>query len=70
MILLDGNGLMKKSRDINGGNIVKYTLVKIREQKQKTDFIPLIDRKRTVGRPTHDYSNVAGWNFDGKNAGC
>ena len=70
MILLDGNGLAKKSQDINGGDVVKYTLVKIREQKQKTDFIPLVDRKRTVGKPTHDYSNVAGWNFEGKNTGC
>lgn len=66
MILLDGNGLANKNQDTNGGDVVKYTLVKIREQKQKTDFIPLLDRKRTVGRPTHDYSNVAGWNFDGK----
>ena len=66
MILLDGNGLAKKSRDINGDNIMKYTLIKIREQKRRTDFIPLINRKRTVGKPTHDYSNVAGWNFDKK----
>lgn len=66
MILLDGNGLAKKSRDINGGDIVKINLIRTREQKRKTDFIPLMDRKRTVGRPTHDYSNVAGWNFDGK----
>ena len=70
MILLDGNGLAKKSRDINGDDIVKYTLVKIREQKRKTDFIHLMDRKRTIGRPTHDYSNVAGRNFDGKKTGC
>lgn len=49
---------------------MKYTLIKIREQKRRTDFIPLIDRKRTMDRPTHDYSNVAGWNFDGKSAGC
>ena len=45
---------------------VKIRLMRIREQKRKTDFIPLIDRKRTIGRPTHDYSNVAGWNFNGK----
>ena len=45
---------------------MKYTLIKIREQKRRTDFIPLINRKRTVGKPTHDYSNVAGWNFDKK----
>lgn len=45
---------------------MKIRLMRIREQKRKTDFIPLIDRKRTVRRPTHDYSNVAGWNFDGK----
>lgn len=45
---------------------VKINLIRTREQKRKTDFIPLMDRKRTVGRPTHDYSNVAGWNFDGK----
>lgn len=70
MILCAGNGLAKKSRDINGGDVMKYTLIKIREQKRRTDFIPLIDRKRTMDRPTHDYSNVAGWNFDGKSAGC
>ena len=44
---------------------VKIRLMRIRE-KTKTDFIPLIDRKRTIGRPIHDYSNVAGWNFNGK----
>ena len=44
---------------------VKIRLMRIRE-KTKTDFIPLIDRKRTIGILTHDYSNVAGWNFDGK----
>lgn len=70
MILSDGNGLAKKSRDINGDDVMKYTLIKIREQKRRTDFIPLIDRKRTLDRSTHDYSNVAGWNFNGKSAGC
>lgn len=70
MILCDGNGLAKKSQDINGDDVMKYTLIKIREQKQKTDFIHLMDRKRTLDRPTHDYSNVAGWNFNGKSAGC
>lgn len=44
---------------------VKIRLMRIRE-KTKTDFIPLIDRKRTIWRPIHDYSNVAGWNFNGK----
>ena len=66
MILLDGNGLAKKSRDINGGDVMKINLIRTREQKQKANFIPLIDRKRTIDRPTHDYSNVAGWNFNGK----
>lgn len=66
MILLDGNGLGKKSQDINGGDMGKINLIRTREQKRKTDFIPLMDRKRIVGRPTHDYLNVAGWNFDGK----
>ena len=70
MILSDGNGLAKKSRDINGDDVMKYTLIKIREQKRRTDFIPLMDRKRTLDRPAHDYSNVAGWNFNGKSAGC
>lgn len=70
MILLDGNGLAKKNQDINGGNVMKINLIRTREQKQKANFIPLIDRKRTIDKPTHDYSNVAGWNFDGKNAGC
>ena len=70
MILLDGNGLAKKSRGTDGDDIVKINLIRTREQKQKADFIPLMDRKRTINRPTHDYSNVAGWNFDGKNAGC
>lgn len=49
---------------------MKINLIRTREQKQKANFIPLIDRKRTIDKPTHDYSNVAGWNFDGKNAGC
>lgn len=49
---------------------MKINLIKIREQNRKTDFIPLIDRKRTIDRPTHDYSNVAGWNFNGKSSGC
>ena len=44
---------------------VKIRLMRIRE-KTKTDFIPLIDRKRTIGRPIHDYSKVAGRNFNGK----
>lgn len=70
MILSDGNGLAKKSRDINGDDVMKYTLIKIREQKRRTDFISLMDRKRTLDRPTHDYSNVAGWNFNGKSTGC
>ena len=70
MILSDGTGLAKKSRDINGDDVMKYTLIKIREQKRRTDFIPLMDRKRTLDRPTHDYSNVAGWNFNGKSTGC
>ena len=70
MILCAGSGFVKKNQDTDGDDIMKYTLVKIREQKQKTDFISLMDRKRTMNRPTHDYSNVAGWNFDGKNAGC
>lgn len=70
MILLDGDGLAKKNQDINGGNVMKINLIRTREQKQKANFIPLIDRKRTIDKPTHDYSNVAGWNFDGKNAGC
>ena len=70
MILCDGNGLAKKNQDINGDDIMKINLIKIREQNRKTDFIPLIDRKRTIDRPTHDYSNVAGWNFNGKSSGC
>lgn len=70
MILCDGNGLAKKNQDTNGDDIMKINLIKIREQKQKANFILLIDRKRTIDKPTHDYSNVAGWNFDGKNAGC
>lgn len=47
------------------------SILEIRNLHSTTEGISLSrSGSRTISRPTHDYSNIQGWNFNGKQTGC